>query len=116
MLIFFYFKKKKSSQNLSPLISTSNFYPIEKKIMLRLHNMTLGELTKFETISTIDVKVVVTRFTFVAERIENKAIGTQPFFSNTIIALVVSITLPAILKGTIRLGTFKLGCQRIIEN
>ena len=84
--------------------------------MLRLHNMTLGELTKFETISTIDIKVMVARFTFVAERIENKAIGTQPFFSNTIIALVVSITLPAILKGTIRLGTFKLGCQRIIKN
>ena len=55
---------------------------------------------------------MVARLALVAERVENKAVGTEPFFGDAIVALVVFIALAGVLEGAVLLGARELlGCN-----
>lgn len=66
------------------------------------------ELTKLQTISTIDVEIVIARLALIAERIEDQAIGAQFVLGDAIVAFVVFVALSVVFKCSVLGGTHKL--------
>lgn len=68
-------------------------------------------LTELKTVSAVDVEIVVARLALVAEGVENKAVGAEPFLRDAVVAFVVFIALAGVLEGAVLLGAGELlGC------
>jgi hypothetical protein len=70
-------------------------------------------LTKFETVSTVNVEVVITGFPLAAEGVEDKTVGAELLLGDAVGALVVFVALSDILEGAVTFRASEgLSCKR----